>query len=165
VIFKQPMWLLVSQYEGKGGFVCFSDGVGEYHPEADRATYSGGGILVDVPGKGQILEDFNTWQQKNEDAFNADNLAVITENHRLLQEGAYNNPPEPVKMVSTYDPVTGARGEQPENKNEEDARMVREAGDAAIRQGHITHDELTPDEVDKLSPSEYQAWRKSHPDR
>lgn len=164
MIFNQAMWYQVSQLEGKGGFVVFSDGRGEWHPETERDTYNGGGIVCDVPGPGQILEDFNTWASQHEEAFNVANQAVGAENRRLLQEGAYGRPPEPVKMVSTYDPVTGVRGERPENTDEHDARMVREEGDAAIQHGHITHDELTPDEVDKLSPSVYRDWRKTHKD-
>lgn len=166
MMFTALMHYQVGQLEGQGGFVVFSSGAPEYHPEADRATYQGGGLICDVPGPGQILEDFNTWQQKNEDAFNAANQADITETHRLLQAGAYpSRSPEPVTMVSAFDPATRTWGERPENKDEHDARMVREAGDAAIRAGHITHDALAPDEVSELSPSEYRAWREKNPDR
>lgn len=158
-IFTFPMYGQVAQYEGKGGFMVFSDGEGEYHPEADRAAFSGGGLVCDVPGPGQILEPFNVWQPQHEEAVYAGQQASRQETFDKLCEGTYGRPPEPVVMVSAFDPMTRTWGERPEDKDEKAAREVREAGDAAIQQGHITHDELSEAEVEKLSVSEYRDWR------
>jgi hypothetical protein len=163
-LFTLPMWHFVSNLEGKGGFVVYSDNVPEYHPESDRAAYSGGGLVCDVPGPGQILEDFNTWQSQQEKAYYDGLQAQGTETRRQLQEGTYGRPPEPIRMVPGLNPVTGHFDTRPEREDERAARMVREDGDAAIRAGHITHDELTPDEVDKLSVEEFRVWRETHKD-
>jgi hypothetical protein len=87
MIFTQPMWYQVGQLEGKGGFVTWSNGQAEWHPEAERATYSGSGIVCDVPGPGQVLEDFQTWSSQHEVAFYAEGQANLKERNRLLQEG------------------------------------------------------------------------------
>jgi len=159
MIFTFPMYGQVAQYEGKGGFMVFSDGEGEYHPEADRAAFSGGGLVCDVPGPGQILEPFNVWQPQHEEAVYAGQQAQRQETFDKLCEGTYGRPPEPVRMVPGLNPVTGHFDTRPEREDEKAARLVRDEGDAAIQHGHITHDELTPDEVGKLSPEEYRDWR------
>jgi hypothetical protein len=87
MIFTLPMWYQVDSVAGKGGFVLFSNGNGEYHPESDRATFTGSGIVCDVPGPGQVLEDFNTWSSQHESALYAEGQANLKERNRLLQEG------------------------------------------------------------------------------
>lgn len=96
-LFTALMHYEVSQLEGKGGFVVFSSGGPEYHPESDRETYKGGGLICDVPGPGQILEDYNTWSSQHEEAFYAASQARGAEDRRRLQEGTYGrdlNAPE-----------------------------------------------------------------------
>ena len=133
----------VAQYEGKGGFMVFSDGAGTWYPETERASYNGGGIIVDVPQAGQ-LEPYQVWIERVTNAVSTAQQEQVKENMRKLQEGTYNNPPEPVKMISEFDTVTGKMSERPEHKAETDARLereaVREAGDLAIQHGHITHE-------------------------
>ena len=86
-IFGLAMYYQVAQYEGKGGFMVFSDGVGQYHPESDRATYSGGGILVAVPQAGQQLEPYPSWLERETNAVYDEGQANMKEHNRLLQEG------------------------------------------------------------------------------
>lgn len=164
-LFTLYMYQQVEKYEGKGGCVVFADGQGTYFAEADRDKISGGGLTVEVPPAGMTLDPFPVWEAREREAFYAAGQAQRQASFDKLVAGTYNAPPEPVVMVSAFDPMTRTWGERPEDQGEKDARLKREEGDAAIQHGHITHDELTPAEVDKLSVEEYRAWKKTHPDR